>query len=616
MVQLPNSGPVVWSSPYDGDGRVNMSLFVSDAFGSSFEELMQVTVGHDGYSALAAINSSAVALAFEVPCATNAFKGSLRFTTIDLGLRLKTEDAPDADVHILPPSSPVKLPTLVRGWSSGLSQGPWCGEDCLVSSAAKLLEHNMSLEVDPFMQITESVWPTVIGTGWWVPGGLDVVKIDANGRPAPDPGRFPSSAKGRGLGALCNTLHGLRGDNNAGGLRCGAELVLGVPRVAVTAGIQVLGEENVTVASVANHSDPLGPHFFGLNSSAPGAEAYARSLAQGMVHANVDHIQIVSGAWAERWLPTVRAFAVEWNRTLQNKRTLAIGGGLDDWCATPVQEYALPSGLRRLADSVAAGPPIWDTWSHLSATLSQAKKEWRAVASLDCGEELCARLDIGVLPIGRIGAVHANQSYPPWHPGSCTPAQLGCGDASAAPACCPRQSRLSEAEARFAYALALAADSPLVLGGSLLGLSNSLPSMHRFVLPDTGAFAYSRNPQTSHAAVLPRTGSNNTIVYRGSSSTEQPRMFDYEWMCFIFNLGDTPLSLSLDLASLPLDHTAPGNATGRDYMLYSLLGAGGPDGAYFGGRALQIGGGGGNRLVGHDAWALRVQRVRVGPVPR
>jgi len=309
---------------------------------------------------------------------------------------------------------------------------------------------------------------------------------------------------------------------------------------------------------------------------------------------------------------------VGFNRTQQNKRTLAIGSrGLD--VGVPLQDDSLLDGLLRLADSVAAGPPLWDSWAHLRAALSQAEQEWR----VDCGErQLCGRLDIGVLPIGRIGAVHGNDSYPPWHPGSCTLAQLGCGDPSTAahtPRCCPRQSRLSEAEARFVYVLALAVNSPLVLGGSLLGLSNSLPSMQRFVLPDKGAYSYCRSPLTSHAAVLPHTSGNNTIVCRGTSSTDQPRMFDYLWMCFIFNLGDAPLLLSLDLASLPLDASAPGNATGRDYMVYSLLGTGGPAGAYFDGRRLTIGGGGGTdtpALVGHDAFALRVQRVRIDQGPR
>jgi hypothetical protein len=159
-----------------------------------------------------------------------------------------------------------------------------------------------------------------------------------------------------------------------------------------------------------------------------------------------------------------------------------------------------------------------------------------------------------------------------------------------------------------------------------------MPSLQRFLVPDEGAYSYSRSPLTSRAMVLKAgmaSSSNHTIMCRGTSSTTQPRIFDYTWMCFFFNTGNEPMSLILDLSTLPLDATASGNSTGRDYMLHSLLGAGGPDGPYFGGRRLQIGNPGvgagtGARgdngtvpaLVAHDALAVRVQRVRVGVGPR
>jgi hypothetical protein len=62
-----------------------MSLFVSDDSGASFHNLMQVDAGHTGYSALAVVNSTAVALAWEVPGGGSPFKGTIRSTTIDLG---------------------------------------------------------------------------------------------------------------------------------------------------------------------------------------------------------------------------------------------------------------------------------------------------------------------------------------------------------------------------------------------------------------------------------------------------------------------------------------------------------------------------------------------------
>ena len=523
-----------------------------------------------------------------------------------------------------PSAAPGTLPALVRGWGSGLSQGAWCGEACLLANAQKLLTANMSLEVDPFMQITDSIWPTVTAEGWWEPPGGIEVAIDAHGRAAPrasGPGAFPSSARaagGRGLAPIGAALHGLRGANNAGGLRFGVDLVLAVPRAAVSSRSPVLGAPDATAATIANLSDSVGQHHFGLNASAPGTAEYAQSLAQLLLSWRVDHVAIVGGAMAERWLPAVRAFVVAFNRTRTNGRTLAIASHQPNARVAPGS--ALMGALRRLADSVAAGPPLWDTWSHLLAALRRAEAEWRL--PLVCGEQLCARWDIGALPIGRLGAVrNGSQSYPPWSHGSCTDEQLGCGDAAAAtqdPACCPRQSRLSPAESRLVYALALATNSPLVLGGSLLGLSNSMPSMRRFTLPDRGAFAYSRSPLVGRATVLP-VPADAVVACRGTSSTTQPRMYDYEWMCFVFNTADAPLNLTLDLSVLPLDSSAPGNATGRDYMLDSLLGTGGPVGAYFSGQPLRIGGSNSSLapvLPGHDAFALRVSRVRVGDAPR
>jgi hypothetical protein len=330
--------------------------------------------------------------------------------------------------------------TLVRGWSSSTSQGLWCDQTCLLSNAAKLLTPNMSLEVDPFMQITDSVWPTVVADGWWMPSAPGAASaIDAFGRPAPDPHRFPASGT-KGLAAFCSALHGLRGTaSKAGGLRCGVDLVLGVPRSAIAAASPVLHAGNATAATIANLSDPLDAHHFGINASAQGAPEYAQSLAQVMLTWRVDHVRVstAGGVWTPRCLPTLRAFAVAFNRTSANKRTLAISGPSGSTVQPLLPGVELLSQLRALADSVAAGPPLWDTWPHLYSALSLAEDQWRRAPPQQSGgrcsgqqQQRCARWDIGALPIGRIGAVQdGNVSYPPWHAGSCTPAQLGCGDA-------------------------------------------------------------------------------------------------------------------------------------------------------------------------------------------
>jgi hypothetical protein len=138
----------------------------------------------------------------------------------------------------------------------------------------------MSLEVDPFMHIVESVWPTMIGSGWWLPVAGATVAIDDFGRALPAQARFPSASPSVGLGPLCAALQSMRSADGSAGLRCGVDLVLGVPRAAVATASPVLGAA-MDAAAVANRSDPIGAHHFGLNVSSPGAVPYGEKEIGG-----------------------------------------------------------------------------------------------------------------------------------------------------------------------------------------------------------------------------------------------------------------------------------------------------------------------------------------------
>ena len=108
--------------------------------------------------------------------------------------------------------------------------------------------------------------------------------------------------------------------------------------------------------------------------------------------------------------------------------------------------------------------------------------------------------------------------------------------------------------------------------------------MRRFTLPDSGALAYSRAPLRAQVDVI-NLSAQCSIICRSTASTDQPRMFDHEWMLFIFNTGSQALRhTALDFAALPLGPGAVGNRTGQDFMLYLLLqdADGGPSGAWFG----------------------------------
>ena len=64
-VALPGSSKLVFSTPFSGRGRENMTLFVSTDNGASWGGAQQVYAGGSAYSALQPINASHVGLAFE-----------------------------------------------------------------------------------------------------------------------------------------------------------------------------------------------------------------------------------------------------------------------------------------------------------------------------------------------------------------------------------------------------------------------------------------------------------------------------------------------------------------------------------------------------------------------
>eukprot|EP01051_Picozoa_sp_SAG22_P000052 SAG22_NODE_1_length_62449_cov_158.689270_52_plen_929_part_00 len=86
MIRMPSSNRMVFSQPYSAAGRLNMSLHVSDESGASWQDLRQVDPGVSGYSALAAVNSTHVDLAWETSPILAGRNSTLR-VCINAGLR-------------------------------------------------------------------------------------------------------------------------------------------------------------------------------------------------------------------------------------------------------------------------------------------------------------------------------------------------------------------------------------------------------------------------------------------------------------------------------------------------------------------------------------------------
>ena len=124
MIRMPNSNRMVFSQPYSAAGRLNMSLHVSDDSGKSWQDLRQVDPGVSGYSALAAVNSTHVDLAWETSpilagrnstlrvCINAGLRfGSIRFQTLSVktDAPIKSDDDDNSDDSSSGTSSRIEM---------------------------------------------------------------------------------------------------------------------------------------------------------------------------------------------------------------------------------------------------------------------------------------------------------------------------------------------------------------------------------------------------------------------------------------------------------------------------------------------------------------------------
>lgn len=110
------------------------------------------------------------------------------------------------------------------------------------------------------------------------------VEMDAYGRLQPAPGRFPSSAGGKGFGPLAEYVHSL-------GLKFGIHIMRGIPRKAAHEHCPVLGAEE-TADMIADPSSICiwNPDMYGVRNTKDG-QAYYDSLLAMYAEWGVDYIK-------------------------------------------------------------------------------------------------------------------------------------------------------------------------------------------------------------------------------------------------------------------------------------------------------------------------------------
>ena len=213
------------------------------------------------------------------------------------------------------------------------------------------------------------------------------IEMDAYGRLQPSPGRFPSSAGGKGFAPLAEYIHSL-------GLKFGIHIMRGIPRKAAHENCPVLGTEE-TAADVADPSSICiwNPDMYGVVDSEAG-QAYYDSLLSMYAAWGVDYIKCDD-------ICDSRLYREEpfsgWEETRMLHRAIAKCGRPIVLSLSPgpahidrAWEYCRYANMWRITDD------FWDDWKLLKAMFFRCEM-WQ-----DHVREGCFP-DCDMLPVGRLG---------------------------------------------------------------------------------------------------------------------------------------------------------------------------------------------------------------------
>lgn len=310
---------------------------------------------------------------------------------------------------------------------SGLAPTPpmgWNSWDCFGGSVTEEeVWANATFMADRLMPYG---WDTVVVDIQWYepdPGTVsyDAVTravLDAHGRQVPDPGRFPSSADGRGFTTLAGRVHGL-------GLKFGVHLMRGISRRAVSERLPLEGSD-LTLDQIADteHVCAWNPDMYGVKPEY--AQVWYDSVARLLAQWGVDYVKFDDVLYP----PIERADIVALHTAL-------VHSGRDVVLSlSPGRQLSLANAefLQEFAEVWRVSDDLWDDWPAVVEQFHRAAR-WAPFQGPGSWG------DLDMLPMGRIGI------------------RAHVGD--------PRDSALTLAEQRTMISLWCFARSPLMFGGHL-----------------------------------------------------------------------------------------------------------------------------------------------------
>lgn len=401
--------------------------------------------------------------------------------------------------HASVPHSTDKVPlapTPPMGWNSWDAYGEAVPEPDVRASAKFMAERLKSFG---WQYIT-------VDMGWYVTNhsvGVNAdsaqFSLDEFGRFTPAVNTIPSAKGNEGFKPLADYIHSL-------GLKFGIHILRGIPRQAVKQNLPIAGS-SFHAPDAADTSDtcPWNPFNYGLNTSAPAAQAYYDSIARLYAGWGVDLIKVDCISSHPYKGEDIRML-----RTALNKSGRPILLSLSPGPAPleKADEMAKYAEMWRISDDV------WDVWKNDNDFPRGPGNQFERTAKWAPHSGDGHWPDADMLPIGSL------RPTPGW------------GE--------PRESRLTPNEQRSLLTLWCIFRSPLIMGGSLVALKD-----------DPATLALLTNPEVldvdQHSTKSRPVRSPDTIAAWTSQSTSSSA-----FNVAIFNLQDKPFTFQFVPQSLDL----------------------------------------------------------------
>jgi len=418
----------------------------------------------------------------------NVSRRTLLGTTLGAAAGAGLARPASASAQVLPgagavPARPAQLaPTPPMGWNS------W-------NSFATTITEAETLETARIMH--RELLPAgydilTVDIQWYEPNASSyeydakpVPVMDGHGRLLPAPNRFPSSREGKGFAPLAASIHRM-------GMRFGVHLMRGIPRLAVERDLPVFGTSH-SAREIADTKSTCSwnPDMYGVDMSAPGAQAYYDSVFALLAEWGVDFVKVddLSRPY-DAHAPEIEGI----HRAIVNSgRAMILSMSPGETPVIRGDHARLHAQMWRISDD------FWDDWSMLEAQFTRLEN-WNPFM----GDG--AWPDADMLPLGRI--------------------HLG-----------ERDTGFTPDEQQTLMTLWSIARSPLIMGGDLRHL-------------DAPTRALLTNPEV--IAVNQRSSGNRPHFVEDGVRIWSARADNGDHYLAMFNPGGSARTVGIDLAALGL----------------------------------------------------------------